>query len=322
MMNLEYSVVIRTLGTAGQKYQALLDSIAKQSIQPAEVIVVIPHDYELPEERLGYERFVRSDKGMVIQRTIGAREAKSRYCLFVDDDVCFDDSFIEKILEPLIQKRADVVFPIFRDMLPVRKKAKFMAAILATAIPCEKEKSFTSIIRTGGYSYNPANSFKGWYKAETAPGTCFFCERDTFLKINFEEELWLGQAEYELPEDQVMFYKFCKLGYNVVGVGNLNFEHLDAGKNSPNRIKKASFAMSCNKTIFWHRFIWKPDKNSFSQFFSLMCFVYSVIARFIYVCFKACVNKDLDLITFSLKGYKQAYTFLKSEEYKRIPIIK
>lgn len=322
MNQLNYSVVIRTLGTAGEKYQALLDSIARQCIQPAEVIVVIPHGYELPKERLGYERFVRSDKGMVIQRTIGAREAKSRYCLFADDDVCFEDHFIEKMAEPILQGKAAVSFPVFRDMLPIKKSSQFIMAVLGTAVPFEGNDSFTAIIRSGGYSYNPSKSFKGWYKAQTAPGTCFFCERKAMLGINFDDEKWLEYTEYALPDDQVMFYKFHLLGFKIVGVGGLDFTHLDAGGNSPGRLEKGSFAMSCNKTIFWHRFIWKTDPRLISRIYSLFCFIYSAFACFIYGCVKALFKRNFVLVKCSLKGYKQAYKFLQSKEYKHLPPIK
>ena len=39
---LDYSVIIRTTGKAGAKYQGLLDSIAGLEPQPREVIVVLP----------------------------------------------------------------------------------------------------------------------------------------------------------------------------------------------------------------------------------------------------------------------------------------
>ena len=47
MINRDYSVTIRTLGTAEDKYQRTLDSIATQSIQPKEVIIVLANGYEL-----------------------------------------------------------------------------------------------------------------------------------------------------------------------------------------------------------------------------------------------------------------------------------
>ena len=62
---MEYSVVIRTLGSGGLKYRALLESIKRQTIKPKEVIVVLPEGSQLPEERLGYETFYFSKKGML-----------------------------------------------------------------------------------------------------------------------------------------------------------------------------------------------------------------------------------------------------------------
>lgn len=98
---MEYSIVIRTVGKAGEKYQKLLDSIKKLNVQPAEVLVVLPKGYEKPKERLGDEKFVYSEKGMVQQRIAGGRLAKGEYLLFLDDDVEFEGDFIEQISKPL-----------------------------------------------------------------------------------------------------------------------------------------------------------------------------------------------------------------------------
>lgn len=53
-----YSVIIRTL--VG-KYQALLDSIARQSIPPQHIYVVLAHGYAPPKEQLGIEEFLYTD---------------------------------------------------------------------------------------------------------------------------------------------------------------------------------------------------------------------------------------------------------------------
>ena len=63
-----YSVAIRTLGTAGEKYEKLLASIDRQTIRPDKIVVVLPRGYEPPQPILGCEEFVFSDKGMVPQR--------------------------------------------------------------------------------------------------------------------------------------------------------------------------------------------------------------------------------------------------------------
>lgn len=52
-MDIDYSVVIRTIGKAGEKYQKLLDSIAGLVPRPKAVIVVLPEGYDLPVTRCG-----------------------------------------------------------------------------------------------------------------------------------------------------------------------------------------------------------------------------------------------------------------------------
>ena len=65
---MKYTAVIRTLGTAGDKYQQLLDSLDRQTIKPSEIIVYIAEGYALPKEKIGKERYVYVKKGMVTQR--------------------------------------------------------------------------------------------------------------------------------------------------------------------------------------------------------------------------------------------------------------
>ena len=55
---MKYTAVIRTLGTAGEKYQQLLDSLAFQSEQPNEIIVYIAEGYPMPKETIGKERYI------------------------------------------------------------------------------------------------------------------------------------------------------------------------------------------------------------------------------------------------------------------------
>ena len=111
MKQLSYSVVIRTLGNTGLKYKALLDSIAKQTIQPEEIIVVIPEGYEL-DYSLGNERVVRSKKGMTTQRAIGIKEAKSDYILVVDDDIEFEATMIEELYQYMVSHNLNCCLPM------------------------------------------------------------------------------------------------------------------------------------------------------------------------------------------------------------------
>lgn len=62
---MEYTAVIRTLGTAGEKYQKLLDSLMKQTIRPKAIVVYIAEGYAKPKETVGVEQYVWVKKGMV-----------------------------------------------------------------------------------------------------------------------------------------------------------------------------------------------------------------------------------------------------------------
>ena len=106
-----YSVTIRTLGKAGDKYAATLESIRKQSLQPEEVVIVIPDGYDLPKDRLGFERFVRCKKGMVNQRVVGINEMSSDFTLALDDDVEFNADFVKSLFDIQINNSADFVSP-------------------------------------------------------------------------------------------------------------------------------------------------------------------------------------------------------------------
>ena len=59
---MEYSICIRTLGTAGEKYERLIKSINNLNIKPKEVIVVIPKGYNLLHIKAMNQRVVYSDK--------------------------------------------------------------------------------------------------------------------------------------------------------------------------------------------------------------------------------------------------------------------
>lgn len=76
MPQFKYCFTIRTLGTTGAKYQALLDSIKQQTIQPTAVFVVLANGYNPPKEQLGTETFLYTKKGMWNQRIYGIEYAR------------------------------------------------------------------------------------------------------------------------------------------------------------------------------------------------------------------------------------------------------
>ena len=67
---LTYSIAIRTLGTAGEKFLAELRSIASQTVQPEKVVVYIAEGYSRPGFTVGKEEYVWVKKGMMSQRVL------------------------------------------------------------------------------------------------------------------------------------------------------------------------------------------------------------------------------------------------------------
>lgn len=277
---MEYSIVIRTIGKAGEKYEELLNSIRNLNIKPCEVLVVLPKGYDKPKERLGFETFVYSEKGMVSQRIYGGEVAKGEYILFVDDDVKFNSDFIEKMYKPIKEGIADVSVPAELSMLPPKHGLrKIIPMVSISACPAIfKKDMYSRIIKSGGWAYaryNEKNPPEYLY-THSAAGICFFTKKNTFININFNEDLWLQDTKYPLWEDQVMFYKFWIKKYKVVCLPKVYFSHLDAGKFSKDRNINAAYASSKNKYIFWYKYIYKYQRTNIKKFIAKIAIEYSL----------------------------------------------
>lgn len=316
-MDFDYSFVIRTLGKTGEKYQKLLYSIEQLNLKPREVIVVLPEGYEPPPERLGYERFVYTPKGMIAQRVFCLNEIKTKYALFSDDDWVFESSIVEKLAKPIQEGRADVTFPIFPDLLPKGFAVRFVMASLGTAVPMLfPRKKFTKILSSGCYAYNPYinNSTKGEFVAETAPGLSFLISVSDMKDLRFEDEMWLEKAKYSWGDDQIMYYKLYLQGKRIVGVAGIEFEHLDAGSTSPEREVNAAYARPFFKYVFWHRFIYSLCNNRKKRFYATICYNWYYIRERFY----SFLTYNKNMKKSRAQGLKDAKEFIESKDYKSL----
>lgn len=254
---MRYSVVIRTLGTAGEKYQRELDSLMAQTVPPEEIIVYIAEGYPIPKETCGRERYVYVKKGMVAQRALAYDEVKTEWMLMLDDDVYLPPTGVETLFRAVTEHGADVVSPCTFSNHATMGKARRLNRLLGKEMPFRSEEWCYRVTSSGGFAYNERPD-KNFYWSETNAGPCLLCRKQDFLNIHFEEELWLDEAPYSLPDDQVMFYKMHLNGLKVATVFNSGIEHLDAGTTvgrSDDREMKKLFSEYRNRIIFWHRFI-------------------------------------------------------------------
>ena len=316
---MQYTAVIRTLGMAGDKYQKLLNSLIAQTIKPKDIIVYIADGYPIPKETVGVERYVYVKKGMVAQRALPYKEVETEYMLCLDDDLEFPSNTVECMFQLLFKYNADVVSP---DIFPNAQRA-WTSEIMMTisgrmrARRCDNVWGY-KVMRNGGYSYNK-KPLKEVYFSQTNAGACFLCKKDDYLKIRFEEELWMDSMSYALGDDQVMFYKMYCNGLKQLTWYNHHFVHLDAGGNmTPEKEQMRLYGDLYFKTVFWHRFIYKPEASCILKLWDIIC-----------LCYMYCFTILISLVKFEFTILKtkwsaiiDGWTFVKSDKYKQLPLIK
>ena len=315
---MEYTAVIRTLGTAGDKYQQLLDSLDRQTIKPSEIIVYIAEGYALPKETIGKERYVYVKKGMVAQRALRYDEVKTEYILFLDDDVFLPPTAVEILYRELNEMQGDVISP---DVFPNANRS-LMSEIMMTLSGRMRARRGDDawgykVMRTAGYSYNKTP--KGVLQSQTNAGPCFMCKKQDFLRIKFEDELWLDDQKYPLGEDQVMYYKMHKMGLKVLTSYDSGIVHLDAGsaRISEEKEKRILYSDFRFKTIFWHRFIFLPEKNPLLKIWGGVCVSYA----FLFALLISLLKFQFDVFKLKCDAIKDGINFIRSVEYKSLPRI-
>ena len=316
---MQYTAVIRTLGTAGEKYQTLLNSLAAQTIQPTAILVYIAEGYQIPKETIDVEQYIYVKKGMVAQRALPYNEVKTEYMLFLDDDVYLPPTAVEALYDSLIQHHADIVSP---DVFPNASRSrlgKLLMAISGRMLARQDDGKWAyRVMRNAGYSYN-SNPSNDVYWSQTNAGPCFFCRKKDFLKINFKDESWIEKCTYPLGEDQVMYYKMYCYGLKQLTHFSSGIIHLDAGSTtqSMNKVRTLIFADFRFKTIFWHRFIFLPEQALLLKIWDCICLGYALLFTLLISLIKC----EFSILKLKWSAITDGIRFIKSKEYQQLPRI-
>lgn len=314
-----YSVAIRTLGTAGHKYQILLDSLKLQTIQPKGIYVFIAEGYPIPKETVGIEQYIYVKKGMLAQRALNYDQIDSEYILFLDDDLCLPNDAVERMSELLYKYNADVISPDIFNNANRKFLDEIMMIISGRMIP----RYYTDtqwgykVMRNGGYSYNkhPVDEV---YVSQTNAGACFLCRKDKFLSLNLSEELWVDRMKYPLGEDQITYYKMYKRGLKILTYYQHNIKHLDSGDNmSISKERTRLYGDAYFKIVFWHRFMFLSENRLFKQILNIGAITYTYFVSIIISLLKL----RFDILRIKLNAIYDAIAFLQSEDYKTLPRI-
>ena len=318
---IDYSVIIRTTGRAGEKYRKLLASIAALQPQPREVIVVLPEGYALPEERLGWETFYFCPKGMVIQRLHGIAQCKTKYALISDDDIAFAPDFVRKLTEPLETGKYGISAGPLLEFFPAKGLPTIMSVLTGASGPTLFHKDrYNTVWRTTGYSFNRKLEPGKLYETQSAAWTCFYADVEKLRSIRFEDELWLDLNGYSAHDDTAMFYKAWLRGIKSVIVADATYQHLDAKTSTRGNMEKALYATGFNDVVFWHRFL--SGERTLEKYWSRLCIGYRFAAQGLYnrlnLLRGRMTRQELEAFR---QGVKAGWQWLESADYRSLPAV-
>lgn len=313
---MQYTAVIRTLGTGGEKYQKLLDSLERQTIRPAYIYIYIAEGCVLPKETVGREQYVFVKRGMVAQRALPYVEVTTPWILFLDDDLFLPPDTVQMMFDEMLESQADVIVPDIYHNSQSSLKTRLRLSLLGLSKASRYNQGWAyKIMKTTGFSYKTHIQERYAFSQSNA-GACFMCKKDVFLNIHFEDELWLDQAAYAFADDQVMFYKMYLSGIKQITSFDIDIKHLDVAASNPDNCERRLRTLSSegrNRLIFWYRFIYKQEKSFFINLWNLVCIIYFFLIRI--VCM-LCIGHFIETKAF-YRGLKDGCQLILSRKIQR-----
>ena len=315
----EYCVAIRTLGTAGEKYQTLLDSLMAQTLPPQKILVYIPHGYPAPKETVGIEQLVWCEKGMVAQRSLQFDEVDTEYILCLDDDLYLPPTLVEELFDALEEKQGDCISP---DMVNCKasKKDRVFSFMHSFTLPHFSKKWDVIVNRSGSFSYR-ARKGKKVLPAQSAAFACFLCKMEAFRAIHFENERWIDQFRYASCDDQLFYYKLHLYGYKVYTFNQSGLIHLDARAGGRHDASEKLYNQKKIAFVIWYRTQYHLLSSSFyDKTLSLLAYSIRFLLGLLFLPLEVIYYRKLRYFKDYFKAHTDGYRYVNSEDYLKIPI--
>lgn len=314
---MKYSVAIRTLGQNAVVLKWELESVARQTLQPEKIIIYIAKDYDRPSFQIGKEEYVWVNKGMVAQRALEYREIGSDVILMLDDDVDLADDSAERMLRAMAEHGADCVAADTFKNQEMSFWQKLMAFISNGVYVRGDDGWAFKQNRDGGFSYNgqPRNSF---CLTETFAGPCWMVKKSVLKSVHLEDELWLDNLGFSYGDDAVESYKLFVNGFKCGVLYDSGVKNLDAKTSSGvyHKTEKKFYTRSYGMFATWWRMIYTSrDKRWLSALLFGMKAWWQLNLHILLGIVKLNVKIPLNYI----KGIKDAWAFVHSDEFKAIP---
>lgn len=338
-MEVSYSIAIRTLGTAGEKFRQELESIAKQTIQPERVIVFVADTcgVKFVDGTIGREEFRYVKKGMVAQRALKYEELTSPYLLLLDDDVELAPDTAECLIRSLVNNEADAVgADIFKNQ-EMNVALKTFALLTNWVAPHRDEQWAYKVTRTGAFSYLSAGKVaegkqvkreidkEGFcLPTQKLDGPCVMWKKDSMLALHWEDELWMDRlSEFAYGDDLVESYKCYVNGGKLMLNYDAGVTYLNAktASSTYHHTHRKYYIRSLMSAMIWYRIklgvkseelgVKSSSQSALITAFALKC-VWLLLVNII----AGVLLLDLKIPVYYVQGLVDAWKFAHSEEYK------
>ena len=316
-----YSIAIRTLGTAGDKFRKELGSIAAQTVQPERVMVYIADGYERPDFTVGKEEYVWVRKGMMTQRVLPYDEIDSDCILMLDDDVQLAPDSADKLLRAMMENGADCVgADVFQNhRMPFR--TKLYAALTNLVFPHHCRQWAFKIRRNGSFSYN-ANPKKPFYWSQSCGGPAMLWRKETFLQMHQQDELWLDKLGFAYGDDMLESYKLHLSTHRLGVLYDAGITNQDAQSSSGAFKKGPEYFHTRTKAMFmvWWRTCYKNGKDTaWSRLLAGTAFSLKALWLIPVMTVAAIVKGNARILSSYFRGLRDGWKAVHTPEFKALP---
>lgn len=312
-----YSVAIRTLGTNVEVLKRELQSLVCQTVQPEKVIIYIADGYERPSFQIGKEEYVWVKKGMVAQRALEYREIDSEVVLMLDDDVELAPDSAERMIKAMEEQSADCVAADTFKNQEMTWRQKLIAWVTSGVFARPDDGWAFRQNRDGSFSFN-GNSKNSFCLTETFAGPCWMVKKDVLRTVHLEDELWLDHMGFSYGDDAVESYKFFMNGFKCGVLYDSGVKNLDAKTSSGvyHRTEKKFYTRSYGMFATWWRMIYTSRDK---QWLSALLFGLKAWWQLNLHVLLGIVKLNVKIPINYMKGLKDAWAFVHSDEFKAIP---
>lgn len=314
---LTFSIAIRTLAQNPQVLKHELESLFLQSMPPEKIVVYIAEGYERPVFQVGNEEYVWVKKGMMAQRLLDYDEIDSDVILMLDDDVELAADSVEQMLSAMEENGADCVAADTFKNQEMTWKQKLVAWVTnGVYARCDDGWAFR-ISRNGSFSYNTRPKVQ-LCLTESFAGPCWMVKKSVLKDVRLKDELWLDEIGFPYGEDALEAYKIFMNGYKCGVLYDSGIKNLDAKTSSGayHKTDKKFYTRAYGMFATWWRMIYTSRDK---RWLSALMFGLKVWWQFNLHVFLGIAKMNMRIPYNYIKGLKDGWTFVHSDEYKAIP---